>query len=260
MKKTEQQEQRILSLLRQEKSLTLSQGMKLLRVSESTVRRLFSRLESRGVALRRYGGIHLIENEARTTDYLYEQVEVHYPRQKERIGYKAAKLVESGDIIYIDSGTTMASFCEALSKRLSVREITDITVFTNSLVNLELLSDYVTVSLVGGEYRSNRRDFSGYLAEKVLSGLHFSKCFLGADGFHTHHGFTATDFSTAHLNELVLANTDLSFVLIDSSKFMTASMVSYSQDSHIHGVITNEMPLPSAVKRLEALNIELITC
>ncbi len=259
MNKTERHEQRILNELHQTGTLTVAQAMKLLNVSESTVRRLFTRLESNGVAIRRYGGIQLLR-EHRDDDYHYDQVVRQAVLQKKKLAQKTVKQITSGDILYIDSGTTMACLCAQLAQRITLGELTNLTVFTNSLVNLEILSPHLSVSLIGGEYRSNRRDFSGYLSEKILNGLHFTKCFLGADGYHPHHGFTATDFSTAHLNELVLANTDKAYVVIDSSKFMMASMVSYSHESTIHVMVTDKVPPQAMVKQLEESQIELILC
>ena len=259
MKKTERQEQMILRALRENNTLTLAQAIELLDVSESTIRRLFVRLEERGVAIRRHGGIQLLR-ENHTVDYLYEKVEGQSIQQKERIAHYAAQQVEPGDVLYIDSGTTMACFCSALAERLSLGQLSDLTVFTNSLVNLELLSPHITVKLIGGEYRKNRRDFSGYLAEKLLDGLHFNKCFLGADGFHTKYGFTATDFSTAHLNELVLNSTDRSYVVIDSSKFTVASVVSYSRGDTIYAVITDKTPTKPIIEQLTELDIQLLVC
>ncbi|MBR2338815.1 MAG: DeoR/GlpR transcriptional regulator [Clostridia bacterium] len=259
MKKIERQEQTVLRALREKNTLALAQVMELLDVSESTVRRLFVRLEERGVAIRRHGGIQLLR-ENHTVDYLYEKVAGQSVQQKEQIARYAAQCVESGDVLYVDSGTTMACFCSALAERLYLGQLGDLTVFTNSLVNLEILSPHVTVTLIGGEYRGNRRDFSGYLAEKMLDGLHFSKCFLGADGFHSKYGFTATDFSTAHLNELVLNSTDRSYVVIDSSKFSVASVVCYSRGDTVYAVITDKMPPKPIVEQLAELDIRLLLC
>lgn len=259
MKKTDQREQLLLESLRKTHTLTLAQAMEQLDVSESTVRRLFIRLENSGAAVRRYGGIQLL-HESPAADYLYEQVAGQSAEQKRRIGRTAAQMVESGDILYLDSGTTMACLCSSLAERVSRGELADLTVFTNSLANLEILSPQLTVNVIGGEYRPNRRDFCGYLAEKLISGLHFSKCFLGADGFHIRYGFTATDFYTAHLNELVCNNTDLRYVAIDSSKFMAASVVSYSRERTIDTVITDTEPAADLAKRLGEMGIQILAC
>lgn len=259
MKKTEHQEQKILEQLKRKKTMTLAQAMELLGVSESTVRRLFIRLENSGAAMRRYGGIQLL-HDSDAADYQYEQVEEQYVPQKQMIGCYAAQLVESGDVLYLDSGTTMACFCKELAARISSGQLKGLTVFTNSLVNLELLSPALTVNLIGGEHRANRRDFCGYLAEEMVSSLHFSKCFLGADGFHLRYGFTATDFYTARLNELVLGNSDRRYVLMDSSKFMAASVVSYSRDQTIDAVITDQQPTEQLAQRLAASGTEILLC
>lgn len=259
MKKTEHQEQRILEQLKRKKTMTLAQAMELLGVSESTVRRLFIRLENSGAAMRRYGGIQLL-HDSDAADYQYEQVEEQYVPQKQMIGCYAAQLVESGDVLYLDSGTTMACFCKELAAHISSGQLNGLTVFTNSLVNLELLSPVLTVNLIGGEHRANRRDFCGYLAEEMVSSLHFSKCFLGADGFHLRYGFTATDFYTARLNELVLGNSDRRYVLMDSSKFMAASVVSYSRGQTIDAVITDQQPTEQLAQRLAASGTEILLC
>ena len=259
MKKTERQEQSVLELLKRKNTLTLADAMELLGVSESTVRRLFIRLENSGVAVWRYGGIQLL-HDSPAVDYLYEQVEGQFVSQKRLIGRQAAQMVENGDVLYLDSGTTMACLCTELAARLATGEITTLTVFTNSLVNLEILGAHMTVNLIGGEYRANRRDFCGYLAEETVSGLHFTKCFLGTDGFHLRYGFTATDFYTARLNELAIGNADQRYVLMDSSKFMAASVVSYSREHTIDGVITDRVPAESLAQRLSELGTQLILC
>ena len=259
MKKTERQERAILEQLGRKNTLTLSEAMELLGVSESTVRRLFIRLENSGAAVRRYGGIQLL-HDSPAVDYLYEQVEGQSVFQKRLIGRQAAGMVENGDVLYLDSGTTLACFCTALSARIGEGELSGVTVFTNSLVNLEILGPRMTVNLIGGEYRPRRRDFCGYLAEETVSGLHFTKCFLGTDGFHLRYGFTATDFYTARLNELAIGNADRRYVLMDSSKFMAASVVSYSREQTIHGVITDRVPAEALAQRLDELGTALILC
>lgn len=258
MKKTEIQQKIVLEQLEKQHTLTVPEVIKLLNVSESTARRLFKRLDEQGVALRRFGGIQLLKDS--TTDYRYEQVINQSAIQKLNIGKYAAGLVESGDVIYIDSGTTTACFCSELATVLNKGKINSITVFTNSLVNLEVLSPQTQVNIVGGEYRLARRDFCGYLTEEAIDKLHFTKCFLGTDGFHQHYGFTATDFATAKLNRLVINNTDKSFVLMDSNKFMNASVVSYSKEKPVDYLITDCVPSEELRENLTEIGTELILC
>lgn len=259
MKKVERQEGLLLEQLKMKKRLSLSEAIDLLKVSESTVRRLFIRLENGGFAIRSYGGIQLVGNHP-IMDYSYDQVEGRSVEQKKMIGERAALLPESGDMLYLDSGTTMAHLCAAMAGRIERKELSGVTVFTNSLVNLELLYKYVPVSLIGGEYRASRKDFCGYMAEEAVKNLHFTKCFLGADGYHLHHGFTATDFQTARLNELAIRNTDRRLVLMDSSKFTVTSVVSYSRNQLIHTLITDRLPEEALIRRLSEQGTEILAC
>ena len=83
---------------------------------------------------------------------------------------------------------------------------------------------------------------------------------MGADGFHLRYGFTATDFYTARLNELVLSNADRRYILMDSSKFMTASVVSYSREQKIDAVITDRSPEEPLAQRLADDGTEILVC
>ncbi len=260
MKKTARQEQLILEKLKSSKRMSLAEAMEILQVSESTIRRLFIRLENKGVAVRNYGSIQLIHSRP-PAEYSYEEVEGQFVEKKKVIGRQAALMIESGDTLYLDSGTTMSQLCLALSQRLKNKELEQLTIFTNSLVNLDILSRQMTVNLIGGEYRANRKDFCGYLSEELLKDLHFTKCFLGADGFHLHNGFTATDFHTARLNEIVLQNSDKRYVVMDSSKFLTASVVSYSRNQTIEAIITDQQPEDEAIRqRLAEQKTEMVVC
>lgn len=259
MKKVERQQGIILERLKTKKKLSLSEAMDILKVSESTVRRLFIRLENSGLAIRSYGGIQLV-NSHPIMDYCYDRVEGQSVEQKKLIGEYASLMVEKGDILYLDSGTTIAHLCAALAGRMEKKELEDVTVFTNSLVNLDILHRHVPVSLIGGEYRSNRKDFCGYLAEEAIKSLHFTKCFLGADGFHLQNGFTATDFHTARLNELAIQSTDKRYVVMDSSKFMVSSVVSYSRNQTIHAIITDKPPENTVLQGLTKHGTDILVC
>lgn len=241
MKKTERSEYEIMNYLKVSKTLSVAQACELLNASVSTVRRVFIRLEESGRVLRRYGGI-VLNTENGICDYSYDDVETHAPSQKRRIGRCAVDLVCDGDTLYLDSGTTIAHFARALAEAVSDGKRHNITVFTNSLVNLNVLAGCVGVNLIGGEYRVTRRDFCGYIAEEAVKQLHFTKCFLGADGFSVKSGFTATDFYTARLNELALAASDERIILADSSKFGVTSVVGFTRAAHIDRVLTDALP------------------
>ncbi len=255
MKKTENLEQKLLEMMAKNKRVTLNEAITSLDVSESTVRRLFVRVEEAGKGVRDYGGIRLA---ADAVEYSFEAFGERMLDEKRNISLTAVTLLRPGDTVYLDSGTTLACFAEVLRDHIKHNVIDDITVFTNSLVNLNILDEVAKVNLIGGEYRRNRRDFCGYLAEEAIKSLHFTKCFLGADGYSMNVGFTATDFSTARLNELVLKNSNDSYILLDSGKFNIQSVVSYSKNLKVTAAITEAMPEQAVQDTLSNENINII--
>lgn len=238
MKKTKKQEMILVNELRIKQRVELGEAMKLLNLSESTIRRLFIRLEQKGFAIRSHGAICLV-NSGITLSYDFDKVEGKSVSQKGMIANRAVEFLSDRDVIYLDSGTTLAHFCNAVVHKLEADRLSGIKVFTNSLVNLEILKSVMKVNLIGGEFRAHRRDFCGYLAQESLKKLHFTKCFLGTDGYGKQIGFTATDFETARLNEIAVKNSTERYVLMDSEKLLTPSFISYAGYDLITKVITD---------------------
>ena len=241
MKKTEKHIRVLQDALKTAARLQLSDAISLLDVSESTARRLFSQMEQQGLVIRVHGGIQPIGDSA--VGYRYDVVENQNTEAKRKIGAAAAELVENGDVVFLDSGTTLGFMSAALARRLAEGGLTGVTVFTNSLVNLHALAKVTEVTLIGGRYRDNRKDFCGYVAEEAIRPLRFTKCFLGTDGYSPTGGFAATDFSTAQMSELVFARSQTRILLADASKFTSAAMVGFSKGKPIQYLITDKAPV-----------------
>ena len=227
--------------------------MELLDVSESTARRMLSELEHTGAAIRTHGGIRCIDQAP--TSYSFEFGAKMNIEKKAAIGAAACDFLEDGDVIFCDSGTTIQCFCAELVHRLR-RDKLNIKVYTNSLANLELLSAYIPVHLVGGEYRANRKDFCGFIAEQALKGVYFTKSFVGADGCVNANMFTTTDFEAMRMNEIAMGNSRQTYMLVDSSKFSLSSHVAYAPIDHIHTIITDNNVSPETLSKLnQAANV-----
>ena len=258
MKSTEINEHQIVNHLKIHKSISIADAIRITDSSESTVRRVFKRLEETGDYLRYYGGIRLTSESNTDNDYYYENTENRHTDAKLKIATLALSLVQDEDEIYLDSGTTLARFAAKLAEALDKKELRGVRIFTNSLVNLNLLKRH-DVTLIGGKFRDLRKDFHGYTAEEALKSLHFKKCFLGADAYSAQNGFTTTDFSTARLNELVLERSEEKYVLMDSSKFFLSSIVSYSRRVSPDKIITEAYP-DQSYPETQDLSIEILAC
>lgn len=138
MGKVQEHERQLLDRLKAVGRLSLTDAVNLLKVSESTVRRLFIRLEKDGHVIRNYGGVQYFSEP--NMNYSFEQLEGRNVAQKQAIAAYAVLLVENNDTIYIDSGTTLSHFSALLNARIETDALQNVTIFTNSLMNLNTLA------------------------------------------------------------------------------------------------------------------------
>ena len=244
MSKIEKREQKLVELLQSYRRLDISQVADWLEVSETTARRMCSKLESRKKVIRVHGGVQL--SEQYFNDFSYQNKELHFLHEKVAIGDYCASIINSGERIFCDSGTTVHQFVLSLVNRIKAGELSDIVIVSNSLANFDPIADYCKVILLGGEVRLSRLDVCGSVAEEVLKKFHITKAFLGADGVSLKKGFMTTDERTAQMSEIVLADADSSMVLVDSSKFDKSSFISYANPSMIDEVVT-DWNLPDSI-------------
>lgn len=269
MNKAELREKEIMSLLRVSGKVNVNEAINILGVSESTVRRLFAKLEKEGLAVRTYRGIRINIVSGGRESYSFEKNEEVRSAEKMQIGEQAESLIKERDTIYLDSGTTVLKLCTAIARKCSASagsgsssdsaaKYNSVTVFTNSLANLNLLKDYMNVHLIGGEYRPHRQNFCGYLTEEVIKRIHFTKCFIGADGYSRENGLTASDFDTARINQLVVAGSDCRILLTDTSKYEKNSVILYAPLDSINILVTNKGLPNDAFEYFNSIGIKVI--
>lgn len=97
----------------------------------------------------------------------YESASHSEAAKKERIAEKAIDPINNGDVIYLDTGTAAARLAVRLADALRDNRLRDLMIFTNSLMNLNVLKEYGQVVVIGGMYRGYRKDFAGR-SQRVL--------------------------------------------------------------------------------------------
>ena len=248
-------EQLLMNRLELAGRMELTEAVELLNVSESTARRLFSKLEEEGKLIRVHGGVRIPGKHR--LEYSFEEVVQFRMKEKQAIGARACEMLQDGDVVFCDTGTTMLCFCMELRRRMEERPL-DIRVYTNSQANFEVLAPSVPITLLGGEYRPKRKDFIGYLTELAVSKVHFTKCFLGTDGCDMKRYFTTTDFETARMDEVAMGNADEIIILCDSDKFYSCAQVGYAEFSQVDCIVTDVGITQEIQRQLEGHGMEII--
>ena len=201
-------------------------------VSEMTVRRDLSALARDGKLERVHGGA-LHAGEPR-----FSQIEVERFDAKDRIGAAAAELVEDGQTVMIDIGTTTLQAARHLHGR-------QITVVTSSLaVYEELVPDpAIELLLPGGIVRRNYRSLVGVLAEDSLRQLKADVLFLGTSAVDAGLGVWDTTMVEVPIKRAMIAASQSVTLLADTEKFDLAGLVRVCDADAIDRLVT-DAPVP----------------
>jgi DeoR/GlpR family transcriptional regulator of sugar metabolism len=252
MGKVDQRKHEMLKLLQEEEAMDISSVAERFQISLPTARRMCTDLANDGLAIRTHGGIRKLTFPKEHTNgsedyYSFDLRQKEFVEEKSRIAEYASNLVQNSQIIFIEAGTTIRLFSIALAERIRQKEITDLVIFTNSLITLNILSPvHDNIMMVGGHYRVSRKDFSGYFSEQALKGLRFNSCFVGADAISLTDGVMAMDIDTVRFDTEVVSHSEKAYVLADSKKFNKSSLISYASGDEITSIITDD-GLPNSI-------------
>jgi DeoR/GlpR family transcriptional regulator of sugar metabolism len=217
-------------------------------VSEMTVRRDLQALASDGKLERVHGGAVNVESERPFSEIVVERLE-----SKDRIGRAAAALVEDGQTVMIDIGTTTLQ----VARHLRGRSLTVIT--TNLAVYEELLPEPdIELVLPGGAVRRNYLSLVGMLAEDALRRLRADIAFLGTSGIDADLAVWDTTMVEVPIKRAMIAAGQRTVLLADAAKFGMDAMVRVCEASELDAIVTDE-PVPTGRRRaLDEAGVEVI--
>jgi DeoR family transcriptional regulator, aga operon transcriptional repressor len=249
---------RMLDLLRERDFVRVGDLAARFDVSEVTVRSDLDVLESRGLLRRVRGGA--VPRAVTPVERPFEEAEVTLAAQKQAIGRAAAAMVESGDTIVLDVGTTTTAVAQALAAR---GELTDVTVFTSSLtiaIALERAHPRITVVVTGGTLRPKQHSLVEPLAGFVLRSIHAGTVFLGCNGVDVDAGVTNVNLPETEIKKLMVGAAQRRVVCADSSKLGQVALAHVCGLDDVDVVLTDEGADPQLVRELRAtgLTVELV--
>lgn len=213
---------RILALLADVEFVRVSDLAERFDVSEVTVRADLDALGSRGMLRRVRGGA--VPRPTSPAERAFEDAEVAARPQKRAIARAAAALVNAGDTVILDVGTTTTAVAGALADR---QDLEDVTVFTSSLtiaMALERAEDRFTIVVTGGTLRPRQHSLVEPLAGFILGSIHATIAFLGCNGVDVEAGITNVNLPETQIKKLILQAAHRRVVCADSSKLGTVAL------------------------------------
>ena len=221
-----------------------------LAVSEVTIRSDLSSLEERGLLSRTHGGalpsIH---------PHIFQRQNMNI-EEKHRIAKAAAGLVEDGDAIMIEAGTTTSLLPRYLAGKR------DILIITNSIPAFESAKSNTAlkITLVGGEFRDSTDSFVGRITLDTIRRFNVRCAFVGTDGFSLKSGITTHLIEGGDVISVMRERAENLVLLADSSKYGKTGVVTILPLSQINTLIT-DTGLPDAAKEeLSQIPLHIIAC
>lgn len=249
----EERKIKILELIEEHKKATVAQLCEHFGVSSATIRNDLRNLESAKLLIRTHGGAMIKSKTGFELDS--NQKQVQNLDKKQKIAEVAVELIEDGDTIILDTGTTTLE----LARRLHSKG--EITVVTNDLGITLLLEEVDSVNIVfmGGIVRKHFHCTITYgtAGKENLSGLTVDKAFMGVNSFCLKKGATTPDISQAETKKQMISIATNVILLCDSTKFGKTSFAQFATIDQIDTIVTDHMDHKDQ-KKLEEFGIDVI--
>ncbi len=241
--------QRILELVRERGGVRASELVERLGVSEVTVRRDLAGLERRGLLERTRGGAVLPGGGVPSIVTPPER-----PTQKRAIGRAAAALVQPGDTIFLNGGSTTLEVFRHLAVSATV-------ITNNVLVALEPVNRDVELLLLGGHVRPDpaERTVVGPFATDALRRTFATRSFLGVGGLDAEHGVTTPVAAEAEIARAMVEQTREQVVVVaDASKLGTVSDFGVCTLARVDTLVTDAIGGEPERGWLEEARVEIV--
>lgn len=253
-KSTVSRRAKILEEIEVKGQVSVTELSKMFKISEVTIRNDLAHLERQNMLIRARGGAIKIKFYRMGIDPSISDKQKEFLREKQRIANAAVKLIEDGDTIVLDSGTTTTEIAKNLSK------FKNLTIITNALNIAIILSEYegFNIFMPGGILRKKSLSLVGVLADENFGKFYCDKLFLGVDGFDTTHGLSTPNSEEAHLNQIMINTAKKVVVVADSRKFLRRRFAFIGPITFVNTVITDSGVRDEDKSRLEKNGIEVI--
>jgi DeoR/GlpR family transcriptional regulator of sugar metabolism len=202
----------ILKLIQEDGNAKEQQLSQIFNVTDVTIRQDLEELEALGYVQREYGGAYLKDvGSFAKTGTLFNQ---SYMEEKMEIAQKAVALIQEGDSIILESGSTTTELARLLVN------FKNLTVITNALNIALILGENPGINLVvtGGEFKAPTLSLTGEIAAHIFSNIRVKKLFLATAGISSDFNLTYPSLSDLVVKRAMIDSSDKIYLLADSSK------------------------------------------
>ncbi len=155
--------------------------------------------------------------------------------EKERIGKKAVELLEMGDVIFLDVGTTLEKMASFIEENM---QITAMCFAANTLFQLQR-KNISQIIMGGGYYHPSSTVFESEAMIPIMNGLRATKAFIAPAAVDMNLGLTCSALYDKTIKELEIKNSQKRILLITSNKFGKVKSTLFGTWDQVDAVITD---------------------
>jgi DeoR family transcriptional regulator of aga operon len=247
---------RVLETVRRQQFASVADLSAAFGVSEVTIRNDLDTLAEDGKLLRVRGGA--LHSATGGMEAPFELAQDTHAVEKAQVGAVAAALVESGQTILLDVGTTVAAVARAIAARMDLH---DLTVFTNGVrvaLELEPAIPRVTVLLTGGTLRPLQHSLVNPFGMTILEQVHGHLAVLGCHGIDPEAGITGSNVAETEIERFLLKAAKRRVLVADGSKVGVVSLVHLYGLDDIDLLVTDRSADPTVIAALRERGVEIL--
>lgn len=209
---SDERRKKILELLEQQHYMSVEKLARAIFVSEPTIRRDLTQMAKEGSLKRTRGGASFVNPDTVDWPFLYRQKESI--DQKKKIAEIASKLVQDGDTLFLDSGST----CYCLARELLDRKNLSVLTYGMTIAKLLSTNETCNAQITCGTYQNQRTSIYGFGTIDYINRCHAKWCFLSSPGFQPDKGIFNYDAMEAEVKTALYHNADRTVLLLDHKK------------------------------------------
>lgn len=254
---SQEREQKILHILQQERYCSILDLMNRLGTSRSTVRRTLETLAEQGLARMVHGGATIAGFSPLADESAARPGGAGMLEAKQRIAQAAAALIQPGDMLLIDAGSTTHELVPYL------RAIDGLTILTNDIHIAHELVDGPSgqVILTGGSMGTGHRYcLVGRVAEQTIGQFVANRCIIGTSGIDTVRGITDPFPEVALVKAAMIRQSTEVILVADHTKLGRIHKAWVAPVDAVHRIITDKDASPEQLEQLQAVHAAVTLC
>jgi len=246
-------QEKILEIIRQNGKTTIKDLCNMFGMSIVTIRNDLSFLEGEGLILRIHGGAIAVQEKDEGLILPFDVREERNLEAKQKIAEAAAEMVDDGEVIFIDGGTTASEMRHYLAGKKDITIITPSIVMTYWLAVTSDLSIYV----LNGYFKRDSYSTLGAPALDLMPNWNLSKAFFGAAGFTIPEGLSDLHSGYVEQKRIIVEKAKKRIGLVDSSKWGILSLGSFAAPDEIDILITDKNAPAESIDNARQAGIDI---